>query len=210
MVGESWIWFLSRLKECIGDMPFLVIMLDRANSIEMTIQDVFPKTYHGLCCHHLLRRALNEDYHTRLDKIVFEKWSMSCFHVVWYNIMTSNNVVSINSLSRDQLCNNNRVNDVMLELKAKKKVLLSTLRRLSIRGSTNPRVSVYTRLIKAYEVTNQMKNEMKIIRYTLFSCYGGIQGIEISTLQYIGVIVFHNGNISIDVYRVCVSCASFS
>ncbi|KAL7598049.1 hypothetical protein Lser_V15G25294 [Lactuca serriola] len=51
---ESWTWFLSRLKECFGDMPYLAIISDRANSIEMDIQAMFPNAYHRFCCHHLL------------------------------------------------------------------------------------------------------------------------------------------------------------
>nr|KAJ0198392.1 hypothetical protein LSAT_V11C700343340 [Lactuca sativa] len=43
---ESWIWFLSRLKECIGDMPSLAIISDKANSIKMDIQYVFTNAYH--------------------------------------------------------------------------------------------------------------------------------------------------------------------
>nr|KAJ0197052.1 hypothetical protein LSAT_V11C700373640 [Lactuca sativa] len=125
---ESCIWFLSRLKECIGDMPSLAIILDIVDSIEMVIQVVFPNAYHKLCCHHLLmnmitkidkqertkilfwedakdyrqlRRALNEDYRTWLEIIGYEKWARSYFLVVRYNIMTSKNAKSINSLSID-------------------------------------------------------------------------------------------------------------
>nr|KAJ0206074.1 hypothetical protein LSAT_V11C500295360 [Lactuca sativa] len=61
--GESWIWFLSRLKECIGDMPSLAIISDRANSIEIVIQSVFPNAYHELCCRHLLMNM-----RTKIDK----------------------------------------------------------------------------------------------------------------------------------------------
>nr|KAJ0184951.1 hypothetical protein LSAT_V11C900473990 [Lactuca sativa] len=50
--------------------------------------------------------------------------------------------------------------------------------------------------------------EMKIVKYTLLSCYGGILGTEISTLQYMAIIVLHNGNILINTYRGCVYYAS--
>nr|KAJ0206656.1 hypothetical protein LSAT_V11C500267340 [Lactuca sativa] len=52
--GESWIWFLSRLKECIRDMPYIPVISDRANSIEIATQVVFLNTYHELYCRHLL------------------------------------------------------------------------------------------------------------------------------------------------------------
>nr|KAJ0187338.1 hypothetical protein LSAT_V11C900482560 [Lactuca sativa] len=63
--GESWIWFLSRLKKCIGDISSL------ANSIEMTIQVVFSNAYHRLCCRYLLMNMrANIGYHER-TKILF-------------------------------------------------------------------------------------------------------------------------------------------
>nr|KAJ0213752.1 hypothetical protein LSAT_V11C400191570 [Lactuca sativa] len=52
--GESWIWFLSRLKECIGGMPSLAFISYRPNSNEITIKSVFPSAYHRLRCRHLL------------------------------------------------------------------------------------------------------------------------------------------------------------
>nr|KAJ0196720.1 hypothetical protein LSAT_V11C700375310 [Lactuca sativa] len=61
--GESWIWFLSRLKECNGDMPSLAIISDRANSIEITIQVVFPNAYQKLYCRYLLMNM-----RTKIDK----------------------------------------------------------------------------------------------------------------------------------------------
>nr|KAJ0215348.1 hypothetical protein LSAT_V11C300121010 [Lactuca sativa] len=159
---ESLILFLSRHKECIGDMPSLAIISNIVNSIEITIQALFPNAYHVLCCSNLLmnmrtkigkqermeilfwesdfkeslarlRRALNEDCRTWLDRIGYEKWERSCFPMLRYNIMTSNNAKSVNALSRDaqklpQLFNNRDISDVMLELKPKK-ILLSMLRR---------------------------------------------------------------------------------
>nr|KAJ0219173.1 hypothetical protein LSAT_V11C300101930 [Lactuca sativa] len=52
--GESWIWFLSRLKDYIRDMLPLAIISGRVNSIKMAIQAVFLKAYYGICCLHLL------------------------------------------------------------------------------------------------------------------------------------------------------------
>ncbi|XP_076929352.1 uncharacterized protein LOC143593681 [Bidens hawaiensis] len=45
--GESWTWFLTKLRECVGDHPNLAIISDRAKSIELAIKDVFPLVYHG-------------------------------------------------------------------------------------------------------------------------------------------------------------------
>ncbi|XP_021986468.1 uncharacterized protein LOC110882872 [Helianthus annuus] len=52
--GESWTWFLSKLKECIGEIPEMAIISDRANSIHLAVRNVFPHVYHGLCCRHLM------------------------------------------------------------------------------------------------------------------------------------------------------------
>ncbi|XP_035834043.1 uncharacterized protein LOC118482602 [Helianthus annuus] len=52
--GESWTWFLSKLKECIGEIPNMAIISDRANSIHLAVRNVFPHAYHGLCCRHLM------------------------------------------------------------------------------------------------------------------------------------------------------------
>ncbi|XP_022041318.1 uncharacterized protein LOC110943896 [Helianthus annuus] len=52
--GECWTWFLSKLKECIGEIPEMAIISDRANSIHLAVRNVFPHVYHGLCCRHLM------------------------------------------------------------------------------------------------------------------------------------------------------------
>nr|KAJ0187820.1 hypothetical protein LSAT_V11C900498960 [Lactuca sativa] len=101
---ESWIWFLSRLKECIRDMPFLAIIADRSNSIEMAIQAgsrmhitnfvEAVKVYREFDFKESLsrlRRALNDNCHTWLDRIGNKRWARSCFS--WF--------VFVNALSRD-------------------------------------------------------------------------------------------------------------
>ncbi|GJT35569.1 transposase, MuDR, MULE transposase domain protein [Tanacetum coccineum] len=52
--GPSWTWFLSKLKECIGEVPNLSIISDRHASIKSACQAVFPNAFHGYCCRHLL------------------------------------------------------------------------------------------------------------------------------------------------------------
>ncbi|XP_022008107.1 uncharacterized protein LOC110907431 [Helianthus annuus] len=52
--GEYWTWFMSKLRECIGEIPDMAIISDRANSIHLAIRNVFPHAYHGLCCRHLM------------------------------------------------------------------------------------------------------------------------------------------------------------
>ncbi|KAJ9555902.1 LOW QUALITY PROTEIN: hypothetical protein OSB04_010516 [Centaurea solstitialis] len=51
--GEHWTWFLSMLRECIGEMEGLVFMSDRAAAIHQAINTVYPNAHHALCCRHL-------------------------------------------------------------------------------------------------------------------------------------------------------------
>ncbi|PWA85098.1 transposase, MuDR, MULE transposase domain protein [Artemisia annua] len=52
--GESWTWFLSKLKECIGEVPGLAIISDRHFAIGLACKNVFPNAFHGYCCRHLM------------------------------------------------------------------------------------------------------------------------------------------------------------
>ncbi|XP_024984100.1 uncharacterized protein LOC112520027 [Cynara cardunculus var. scolymus] len=51
--GPSWIWFLHKLRQCIGELPNLTFVTDRAASIELAIRTIFPNAHHRLCCRHL-------------------------------------------------------------------------------------------------------------------------------------------------------------
>lgn len=51
---ESWTWFLTKLKECIGEVPGLAIISDRHPSIIIACNSVFPNSFHGYCCRHLM------------------------------------------------------------------------------------------------------------------------------------------------------------
>ncbi|KAI3761978.1 hypothetical protein L1987_52401 [Smallanthus sonchifolius] len=73
--GESWSWFLSRLKDCIGENPNLAIISDRAASIAQAIRDVFPHAYHGLCCRHLM---MNLNTKARSKKTFECLWWKTC------------------------------------------------------------------------------------------------------------------------------------
>ncbi|GKA53415.1 transposase, MuDR, MULE transposase domain protein [Tanacetum coccineum] len=52
--GESCTWFLRNLKECIGEAPNLTIISDRHYAITLACNTVFPNSFHGYCCHHLM------------------------------------------------------------------------------------------------------------------------------------------------------------
>ncbi|GKB81339.1 transposase, MuDR, MULE transposase domain protein [Tanacetum coccineum] len=52
--NESWTWFLSKLKDCIGEVPNLTIISDRHYAITHACKNVFPNSFHGYCCRHLM------------------------------------------------------------------------------------------------------------------------------------------------------------
>ncbi|GJV37734.1 transposase, MuDR, MULE transposase domain protein [Tanacetum coccineum] len=51
---ETWSWFLTKLKECIGDDPNMEIISDRHYAITTAYANVFPTAFHGCCCRHLM------------------------------------------------------------------------------------------------------------------------------------------------------------
>ncbi|GJW86260.1 transposase, MuDR, MULE transposase domain protein [Tanacetum coccineum] len=52
--GESWTWFLSKLKEQIGEPPNLCIISDRHAAIIQACGTVFDNSFHGFCDRHLM------------------------------------------------------------------------------------------------------------------------------------------------------------
>jgi hypothetical protein len=66
----SWIWFLRRLREAIGeDVPNLAFKSDRHVSIIHVVEVVFPGIPHGACYHHL---QLNVQHKFKTDHCRFE------------------------------------------------------------------------------------------------------------------------------------------
>ena len=50
---QSWCWFMTKLRSCIGEVTDLVFISDRHGSIEKAITAVFPEASHGVCIHHV-------------------------------------------------------------------------------------------------------------------------------------------------------------
>ncbi|GJZ27002.1 transposase, MuDR, MULE transposase domain protein [Tanacetum coccineum] len=67
--GESWTWFLRKLKDCIGEVPNLAIILDRHYAITLACNTVFPNSFHGYCCRHLMM-----NYDMKSDKFKELYW----------------------------------------------------------------------------------------------------------------------------------------
>ncbi|GJZ31628.1 transposase, MuDR, MULE transposase domain protein [Tanacetum coccineum] len=51
---ETWSWFLTKLKEYIGKDPNMAIISNRYYVITTACANVFPTTFHGCCCRHLM------------------------------------------------------------------------------------------------------------------------------------------------------------
>ncbi|GJX51566.1 transposase, MuDR, MULE transposase domain protein [Tanacetum coccineum] len=109
VVGETgplWTWFLSKLKECIGEIPNLTIISDRHATILSSCVAVFPNAFHAYSIDDF-RMAINElgtkrpDVYEKLIKAGVERWSRAYCPHNRYNYMTSNSAGSINSLTRD-------------------------------------------------------------------------------------------------------------
>ena len=57
---DAWTWFLSKLKEVIGDSDKLAFISDRALSIKKAISNVFHKSHHGACAWHVSQNVRNK------------------------------------------------------------------------------------------------------------------------------------------------------
>ncbi|GJU88431.1 transposase, MuDR, MULE transposase domain protein [Tanacetum coccineum] len=52
--GPCWSWWMSVLKECIGDNPNLLFISDRHAAIALAVEKEFPLAFHVVCCRHLV------------------------------------------------------------------------------------------------------------------------------------------------------------
>ncbi|PWA64836.1 transposase, MuDR, MULE transposase domain protein [Artemisia annua] len=104
--GESWTWFLRRLKECISEVPDLAIISDRHPSIALacnsglywnTCKAYTPDTFETSIAQ---IRAIKPDAYQKLEEAGFDKWSRAYCPANRYNYLTSNSAESINNLTR--------------------------------------------------------------------------------------------------------------
>nr|GEV32702.1 transposase, MuDR, MULE transposase domain protein [Tanacetum cinerariifolium] len=105
---ESWTWFLTKLKEQIGEPPNLCIISDR----HVVIIQSYGKKLCGILCK-ACKAYTTEDFDkaisklrghrpiavTKLEEACIEKWSRAYCPTSRYNYMTSNSIESINSLT---------------------------------------------------------------------------------------------------------------
>ncbi|GJT83237.1 pol polyprotein [Tanacetum coccineum] len=52
--GPCWSWWMSVLKECVGDNPNLLFISDRHPAIALAVCTEFPLAFHVVCCRHLM------------------------------------------------------------------------------------------------------------------------------------------------------------
>ena len=71
--NETWTWFLSMLKELVGDIEGLVFMSDRAPSINHALTTVYPRAHRALCCRHLMMNVKTRDKKVKYHKKLFWK-----------------------------------------------------------------------------------------------------------------------------------------
>ncbi|KAJ9555951.1 hypothetical protein OSB04_010565 [Centaurea solstitialis] len=107
--NETWTWFLSMFKECVGDIEGMVFISDRDPSIKYAIETVFPVippcpvlayTAETFERRMLCLRAAIPDGASVLDELGPDKWSNTYFPGKRYNILTSNHAESVNAMSR--------------------------------------------------------------------------------------------------------------
>ncbi|XP_022883769.1 uncharacterized protein LOC111400597 [Olea europaea var. sylvestris] len=134
-INKSWKWFMSNLKELIGDSDNLVFVSNGKKSIDKAITQLFPLSHHGCCIWHLEKNLIQrysnasaillfkraattyrvEDFerlmgqilrvsaraHGYLERADYSFWSRALFIGHRYNIMSNNNVESLNSMLKE-------------------------------------------------------------------------------------------------------------
>ncbi|GKA26657.1 transposase, MuDR, MULE transposase domain protein [Tanacetum coccineum] len=85
--GPCWSWWMSVLKECIGDNPNLLFISDRHPVIAMAVENEFPLAFYV------------PDAYEKLCRAGPQRWSRAHCLLVRYNYMTSNSVESVNACS---------------------------------------------------------------------------------------------------------------
>ncbi|GKE16650.1 transposase, MuDR, MULE transposase domain protein [Tanacetum coccineum] len=86
--GPCWSWWMSVLKECIGDNPSLLFISDRHAAIALAVQNEFPLAYHA---------DIQPDAYDKLCQLGPQRWSRAHCPLVRYNYLTSNSVESVNA-----------------------------------------------------------------------------------------------------------------
>ncbi|XP_062080532.1 uncharacterized protein LOC133785300 [Humulus lupulus] len=72
---ESWTYFMSKLKEVIGEVDDLAFVFDRHANITHALDIIFPDAYHGACYHHISMNVIAE---FKTDHCHKEMYNVTC------------------------------------------------------------------------------------------------------------------------------------
>ncbi|GJS88660.1 transposase, MuDR, MULE transposase domain protein [Tanacetum coccineum] len=86
--GPCWSWWMSVLKECMGDNPNLLFISDRHSAIALAVHNEFPLAFHA---------DVQPDAYHKLCQVDPHRWSRAHCPLIRYNYMTSNSVESVNT-----------------------------------------------------------------------------------------------------------------
>ncbi|GJY24451.1 transposase, MuDR, MULE transposase domain protein [Tanacetum coccineum] len=101
--GPCWSWWMSVLKECIGDNPNLLFISNKHASIALAVRNEFPLAFHAVSEEFrsnmdILQTVQLDAYH-KLMEVGPQRWSRAHCPLIRYNYMTSNSVESVNACS---------------------------------------------------------------------------------------------------------------
>ncbi|GJV31185.1 transposase, MuDR, MULE transposase domain protein [Tanacetum coccineum] len=68
--GPCWTWWMSVLRECIGDNLNLLFISDRHAAIALVVENEFPLAFHAVYCRHLM---MNLSLKNQKRKVLFWK-----------------------------------------------------------------------------------------------------------------------------------------
>ncbi|GKB58205.1 transposase, MuDR, MULE transposase domain protein, partial [Tanacetum coccineum] len=101
--GPCWSWWMSVLKECIGDNPNLLFISDRHHAIALEVNNEFPLAFHvsyipdEFTTNMNTLQVVQPDAYQKLYLAGLQRWSRAYCLLVRYNYMTSNGVESVNA-----------------------------------------------------------------------------------------------------------------
>ncbi|GJY23188.1 transposase, MuDR, MULE transposase domain protein [Tanacetum coccineum] len=103
--GPCWTWWISVLRECIGDNPNLLFISDRDAAIALAVENEFPLAFHAAYTREEFATSMSKlkmlqpDAYLKLCDAGLQRWSRAHCPLVCYNYMTSNSVESVNAKS---------------------------------------------------------------------------------------------------------------
>ncbi|XP_044461107.1 uncharacterized protein LOC123192549 [Mangifera indica] len=98
---DKWCWFLTKLRDCIGEVPHLAIISDQHVSIFSALAEVFPaKAYTEFEFQQVIKllSRLHPEATAYLCEVGFDRWARVYFPGHRYNVMTTNIAESFNVL----------------------------------------------------------------------------------------------------------------